>query len=235
MMTKLDKLANIAVGMVEPLYEMNIGYVARAMKNFGLKKLYIISPRCDVGAVALKYSARAQDLLLGTFIIKDLLQVINRYDLIVGTTGKVSAKRGPLRRFITPEELGDKLATCHLGKVLILLGREDIGLKNEELKLCDVVVSIPANPEYPIMNVSHAAAIIFYEIYKKVSNYKGPKCDMPKREEIEVLLKYVRDTLRKKGKNKDKIKRAVLALKRILGSCKLSSSDVRLFIEIIKK
>ena len=74
----------------------------------------------------------------------------------------------------------DKLATCNLGKVLILLGREDIGLKNEELKICDVVVSIPANPEYPIMNVSHAAAINFYEIYKKVSYYKGPKCDMPK-------------------------------------------------------
>lgn len=228
-------LANIAVALVEPLYEMNIGYVARAMKNFGLRKLYLISPRCDVGAIALKYSVHAQDIVLNAFIGFDLSQIISKYDLIVGTTGKVGTKRGPLRRFITPEELGDKLARYRQGKVLILLGREDIGLKNEELRLCDIVVFIPTNPEYPVMNISHAAAIIFYEIYKKVSNYKGPVYDMPKKEEIDVLLKYVKYLLEKKGKNKEKIERALLTLRRMLGSCKLSSSDVRLLMEIIKK
>jgi tRNA C32,U32 (ribose-2'-O)-methylase TrmJ len=47
-------------------------------------------------------------------------------------------------------------------------------LANEELALCDIVVTIPANPENPILNVSHAAAVIFYEVYRACAHAKPP-------------------------------------------------------------
>ena len=231
MMTEYQVL-KIDVAFMEPLYEINIGYVARVMKNFSMGKLYIISPRCEIGAIALRYSAHAQDLLLEARIINGLDHLLSKYDLVIGTTGKIGA--GPLRRYVTPDEFARKLASYKDGKVLILLGREDIGLKNEELKLCDLIISIPANPLYSVMNVSHAAAIIFYEIYKTLSMRERTVNRMPKREEIEVFLRYVREILRKRGKKEDKIERALLTLRRIIGSCMLSSSDIRLLIDIVK-
>jgi len=226
-------LKGVDVALIEPLYEINIGYVARVMKNFCMERLYIVSPRCDVGATALKYSAHAQDLLLRAFIINDAESLFKRYDLVVGTTGKSRKRPGPLRRAITPEMLAEKVARFN-GKVLVVFGREDIGLKNEELEMCDVVVTIPANPEYPILNLSHAAAIVLYEIYKKTSEYRGLQLQMPKREEVEVLLSHARRILEKMGKDKRKVTKALLTLKRIIGSCQLTSSDVRLLITLIK-
>ena len=54
----------------------------------------------------------------------------------------------------------------------MLIGREGDGLNNHEINLCDFMVTIPTFPEYPVLNASHAAAIIFYELFKHSKDKK---------------------------------------------------------------
>ena len=96
-------------------------------------------------------------------------------DYIVGTSGIDTANDKKFSRIsITPEAVAEKLRDCD-GTVAILFGREDFGLDNDTVKRCDFLVTIPANPEYPIMNISHAAAVVFYEMFAHDIVKKGPK------------------------------------------------------------
>ena len=157
-------MADFSVVLVEPKYEGNIGFISRAMKNFGIKKLYMINPRVKLGDEAYSRAAHAGEVLDNASLI-DLKNLQQMFDFVVGTTGISKNDTSSLRKLLTPSELSEKMSNLK-GDVALLFGREDIGLKNEELEICDLVVKIPASDDYPILNISHAACIVFYELFK---------------------------------------------------------------------
>ena len=226
------RLDDVAVAMVEPLYEINVGYVARCMRNFCLSKLILVNPRCPIGDEAIRFSMHGRDVLEAATIVRDLGEVIKAYDLAVGTTGVQTKKLSHVRRWITPESLARRISEYD-GSILIVLGREDRGLTNDELSMCDVVVTIPANPEYPILNVSHAAVIVFYEIFKQAFRAE-PQSRLPRREEVEVLLGYLRKLVLALGGSESKAERAVLMTRRLLGGSAPTDSDVRMLLGVLR-
>lgn len=229
----LARLSRISVAFVEPLYEINIGYVARCMKNFGLSRLVLVKPRCSVVGEAFKFAAHAQDVVANASYADSLSELRGKFDLVVGTTGVTTKALSHVRRWITPEELSERIAQQD-GEVLLVLGREDIGLTNDELALCDIVVTIPANPEYPILNVSHAAAILFYEVYKACSRSK-PSARLPVREEVELLLNYFKHLILLLGEKEERAERACLMLRRVIGGSPPSDVDVRMLLGVIRR
>lgn len=147
--------------VVEPKYEGNIGAIARVMKNFGFKNLILVNP-CEIKEDAYKRAMHSTDILEKAKIVKSFDNAIKKIDYIVGTTGVVGGKSN-LRSFLTPRKFSEKVKELR-GNIGLIFGREDIGLLNEELKKCDIVVNIPT-AEYPIMNLSHAVAIVLYELF----------------------------------------------------------------------
>ena len=80
------------------------------------------------------------------------------------------------------------------GKLGIVFGREDDGLSNKELELCDLFVSIPTSEKYPIMNPSHAVSVILYELY--LSSIESPynvKMREASKLEKDILLNLFND------------------------------------------
>ncbi len=223
------------MALVEPLYEINVGYVARCMKNFGLTRLILVKPRCRVGDEAYRFSAHAQEILAGARYAQSLGEVVGEFDLVVGTTGVVTKGLEHVRRWVPPDQLAQRIAEQE-GEVLLVLGREDIGLTNEELKLCDIVSYIPANPEYPIMNVSHAAAVFFYEIYKRAAQPQPQwlREKLPRREEVEMLLHYLGLLLSALGERGERVERARLMMRRLLGGAAPTDSDVRMLLGLLR-
>ena len=225
----------ISVALIEPLYEMNIGYVARSMKNFGLEKLYVVNPRCKIGKIARIYASHAQDIINNVVIVNSFEELVKDFNFIVGTTGKIPKRPSIVRRYIYADRLAEIISNFS-GNFLIVLGREDIGLKNKELKLCDVVVTIKASQKYPILNISHAAAIIFYEIFKKTGGEKAfPIKKLPSRTEIDLFLRYIENSLRLQGKREESILRAILKIKRLISECPFTENDLRLILGIIRE
>lgn len=157
-------MAQVSVVLVEPKYEGNVGAVARAMKNFGVTDLRIVGP-LEIGEEARRRAMHGIDVLSTAKKYRTFDASIRGAHLIVGTSGvKTESEKKFRRQATTPRELAAKL-TARKGDVALVFGREDFGLLNEELEACDVLVTIPTEPAYPILNVAAAAAILLYEIH----------------------------------------------------------------------
>lgn len=163
-------MTEFGVVLVEPKFEGNIGSVARLMKNFGLEELVLISPpkHPKFSSEARAMSMHGLDVLENAVILKDYKELSDRFDFLVGTSAISAGDTNARRRPVFPEELVNSL-DCK-GKIALIFGREDHGMNNEEIDVCDVMVTIPASREYPTMNLSHSVAVILYELTKQRYN-----------------------------------------------------------------
>ena len=140
----------LRVVLVEPKYDGNIGSVARAMKNFGFENLVLVNP-CSIDDFGRAMASHAKDLLERAQNVSTLEEALENTELVVGTTGKrMGNEQRHLRLHLrvpclSPKELAEKLEGKD-GTIVLLLGREDCGLTDEELAICDMVVSIPKAP-----------------------------------------------------------------------------------------
>ncbi|HYS71685.1 MAG TPA: RNA methyltransferase, partial [Thermoplasmata archaeon] len=147
-------MRELIIVLVAPKNEGNVGAVARAMKNFGAHRLVLVDP-CPIGDEARRRAMQGGEVLERAVTAASLDDALRRADLVAGTTGIATASEKKfLRIAVDPREFGERVAAVD-GTVAILFGREDFGLLDEELARCDLLVSIPANPEYPILNLSH--------------------------------------------------------------------------------
>ena len=155
-------LKNIKVVIVEPCYQVNLGYMARVMKNFGIDQMHLVNPRVKYdGKDAIKYSKHAVDLLKNARTYRSIKEATKDCDLVLGTTGIWHKSSGSFFNVFPPEKA---LSMAKGKKTAILIGRDDTGLSKEELRACDASIFIPTSKDYPILNISHALAIILYQL-----------------------------------------------------------------------
>jgi tRNA (cytidine32/uridine32-2'-O)-methyltransferase len=158
----VNPFSNIRIVLVNTTHPGNIGGVARAMKNMGLSRLYLVAPKEFPSDKATWRSAGATDVLEAATIVDSLDDAIQGCGLVVGTSARERRIPWPL---LDPRECGDSVwneAGQH--EVALVFGREDRGLTNEELHKCTYHVHIPANEEYSSLNLATAVQVITYEI-----------------------------------------------------------------------
>ena len=161
------------VVLVNPKIEGNVGAVARVMGNFGLRDLWLVDP-CEIGEEAYKRAKHADYILEGAKIVYTLDEALRSTSMVVGTSGIITpGEKHFLRIPISPRELASKMEG-HEGTCALLFGREDLGLYKEELLRCDLLVHIPTSEDYPVLNLSHAVAIVLYELGYLVARNLSP-------------------------------------------------------------
>jgi TrmH family RNA methyltransferase len=164
----------VRVVLVEPEKAGNIGAVARSMKNFALSDLWIVNPKTPVTMEARAFAMHGYDVLRKAKRVRTMKQALRNLDLIVGTSAIVATSRSNITRVpITPLDLAQRVASFE-GNVGIVFGRESSGLSNQEIEYCDLMVTIPANRTYNVLNIASAASIIFYELFRTCSSRSGP-------------------------------------------------------------
>ncbi len=214
----------IYVVFVEPETPGNIGFLARVMKNFGLDQLVLINP-CQLEHEAYYQSMHAREIIYNRQECNSLKEFLENesIDYMVGTTGTAGGSYNIPRIAITPENLAKSLNIN--GNIALLFGREGDGLTNHELELCDLVVSIPTHESYPILNITHAAAIIFYELFKTQKDYPVEDLDEASLEEKDGLIDYMDEVLAKLDYPPHKKKNASIVFKRMLGRAFISGRE----------
>jgi TrmH family RNA methyltransferase len=214
--------------LVEPEYQQNIGYCARVMKNFGFSNLWIVNPKVQLGDEAVMYSKHAVDVLKKAKVVKRIADATSGCSIVVGTTAIKPGGRTIVRKAITPKAL--KLG----GKTAILIGREGNGLSPEELEGCDIVVRIPTDEEYPTLNISHALAILLYEISSRMKGgqanilYEG----LSTAEQKALLKKF--DSLVDASKEIRRPKIVKLAFRRVIARGIRSQTEGRALLQVLK-
>jgi TrmH family RNA methyltransferase len=177
---------SISIIFVEPETSGNIGALARVMANFSFKQLYLVSPKASVDAESRRRAKHGNFILKKAKIIDSFDKLPNLFDLLIGTTSKRGSDYNIPRMFIYPDMLAKYLAYVE-GKIGIIFGRESIGLTNKELRKCDIIVSIPSDETYSALNISHAAGILLYEIFKQKNTSK--KLTLASQTEKNILFK----------------------------------------------
>jgi tRNA/rRNA methyltransferase len=163
-------LAKIKIILVEPAGALNLGSIARVMKNMGLQQLVLVNPQCDpLGAEARQMAVHAPEILEAAQQVMTLAEALRGCRRAIATTGR---DRNTLN--ITLESpksalfwlLEDSVASEQPTSALIF-GREDRGLSNEELNQAQRFIRIPSSPNYPSLNLAQAVAICCYELYAR--------------------------------------------------------------------
>jgi tRNA/rRNA methyltransferase len=194
-------LKNLAIILVRAENPVNIGQVARAMKNFGLSKLILV--RCAPHQVPQAYAPgwKARDILDRAACPDNLKQVIKKFTLTVGLTSRVGKRRG--EPITLAETIPRFIKTIEKQKAAFVLGNEKNGLSNEELKACHLMASIPTSSLYSSLNLSHAVAIAASSIFEQTSKgqkrYQKPERYQTSPRDFRELMQEFRKTLRSVG------------------------------------
>ncbi len=157
---------NISIVLVEPAGAGNIGSVSRAMKNTGFSELVLVAPAPFKNDEGLKMACNADDILLGARVVKTLPEALKGAGVIAGATRRLGRIRQPV--LMLDEAVAELIRLGRKNKVSILFGREDKGLKNPEVKLCDILFEIPSAPACPSLNLSHAVFIVCHKLYTAI-------------------------------------------------------------------
>lgn len=155
-------LDNIRVVLVNTSHPGNIGGVARAMKNMGLSRLYLVAPRDFPNEQAEWRAASALDILESAVVVPSLEEAIGDCQFVVGTSARERRIPWPL---MNARQCAERMAqSSTLEQVAVLFGREDRGLTNEELKVCNLHLNIPTAEAYSSLNLAMAVQIVAYEL-----------------------------------------------------------------------
>ena len=158
-------MPDIRIVVVGPKFEGNVGAIARSMANFDISELYLVNP-CELGDDAYRRAKHGSSLLDNVHIVDTLDEALEGCFLVVGTSGVTTKGDRNYTRIPVPVREFAEHCRGYPEKIAVLFGREDIGLLQDELNLCDVLITVPTGEEYPILNLSHAATIVMYEFYQ---------------------------------------------------------------------
>jgi len=228
-------LNNIYFILVRPQIGENIGSVARAIKNFNIKYLRIVNPRCNwPNQKAIATSVGAKDVLNSAKIYHSVEKSIEDLDIIFASSSRI---RKINKRTITVSNLKTKIKKGR--KVGILFGPEASGLSNDEISCADYLVKIPSNQRFSSLNLSHSAIIFCFEIFKHFSrnkvNYKTAyKSSVAKKSEVNKFLRFIIHGLDKKGflQPNHKRKSMIRNINNIFHRLNLSEQEIRILLGI---
>jgi TrmH family RNA methyltransferase len=214
---------------------LNIGAAARAMSNFGLKKLRVVNPyelafreaRSAVGASALLNNAEE---------FKSVAEAVAECSLVVGTT---AAHKRRLDHELRPLHEGAPLIRKKLrsGNVALLFGSEKRGLSNEDLSYCHWLMRIPTLAEHPSMNLGQAVAVCLHELVRDVTApAKAERPPAATAAELDRLTAMLLEALRTSGyarpatagPTEEKTRRLVRRLN-------LSAEDAQVWLGMLRK
>jgi TrmH family RNA methyltransferase len=169
----VDLLDHFAFVLFKPQLPDNIGAAARALKNMGLSDLRLVAPQLRKARHAAVVAVHAGDVLAAARHYPDLAAAVEDRTLVVGTTARGGLYRSESRPL---REAAERIAAESAGnRIAIVFGPEDRGLTNEEIKLCQRLITIPAAPAYQSLNLAQAVMVVAYEIMMAAGAARVPE------------------------------------------------------------
>ena len=180
--------------LVAPRNPLNIGAVARAMINFGFRRLRLVNPY-HVAYQEARSAVHAQEILSDAEEFPSLAEAIADCTLVVGTTALGHRElQHPLRTL----EYGGRLIrrTLASSRVALLFGSEKFGLSNDDLSFCHWLMRIDTRGS---MNLGQAVAVCLYELVRRTARVKPEPRKAAKAQDLDRLTALLADVLERSG------------------------------------
>jgi TrmH family RNA methyltransferase len=234
----LPNLANVSVILVEPATAGNIGSTARAMTTMGMLDLVIVNgvefrdsqQAIMMGHGASNVLARAREVATWEMATEGL-------NWLIGTTHR--KRRSQFPQILSAREAARKIAALsQKHRVGIVLGREEAGLTDAELRNCQEIASIPQSAEYPSLNLAQAVMIFSYEIFlASLGELPKPRYNLATVHEVESVLKHLSESLAKIGfrPHQGDPESFLRSLRRVLSRAPLEERDLNVLHRICQQ
>ena len=226
-----EALSRVRVVLVEPQEPMNVGAVARAMRNFGLARLYLVNPAPRVGPPwareAYWLAVHAEEILDRAVAVDSLMEALADVQLVIATTGR------PRELYPAPVvpawEVPARVLSVE-GEAALVFGRETFGLTNEELALAHVIGTIPTAPEQPSLNLAQAVVVFAYELFKAaVGEGRFPREELAQVAALEAFFEDLgRYVLEIGFTDQNRFPHAMRRLRRIFHKARLTPGEVQM-------
>ncbi len=225
-------LANVHVVLFQPRWARNLGAVARAMKNFGLKRLTVASSQIGSWSDAWRMAVHAHDVLDNAVQADDLDKVLAPSSCVVGTTNDPPAGT----KVLTPREVAAE-AAARDGDVTLLFGGEINGLNPKHLLRCHAVSVIPTAPEQSSLNLAQAVAVFGAELFA-ASGAATPPPAVPMAsaelmQRLEAALRHLLETSAWRDANRGR--HAIAELMQPLWRAQLTENEVHAWLTALNK
>ena len=228
------------VVLVRPQLGENVGTAARAMLNFGLTELRLVTPRCGWPSVkALQAASGATEILNGLRIFDRVEDAIEDLEVLFATTAR---PRDLPKRVVTAagaaREARAALREGH--RVGVLFGPERTGIANDDLIFPDAVLSVPLNPDFTSLNLAQAVLLVGYEWFQSGAPAAPRQASAPSRRatkgELDQLVEHLVAELDATNffRTADRRQSMVRTLKVIVQRADLHEADVHLLRGVIK-
>ncbi len=233
-------LNNIRIVMVNTSHPGNIGAAARAMKNMGLERLYLVAPNQFPSAEATARASSADDILQNAVVTNTLEDAVADCGMVIGTSAQ---KRGRPLEILTARDCGDFVMQIPAdNEVAIVFGTERSGLNNQHLALCHRQVIVPTNTEYSSLNLAQAVQIICYECHmaaqtanRMVKQDSDDYDILAANDEMQKFYQHLEQTLIDiEFLNPDVEKQLMPRLKRFFNRATLEINELNIFRGIFK-
>ncbi len=226
---------NIFFILCRPQLGENIGFAARALKNFNLTNLRLVKPRCTwPNSKALATAVGAKNVLQSSKIYQSIDKSIGDLDMVFATT---SRQRKVNKKIISLMDFTKKIKKNK--KIGIVFGAESSGLSNDEINCADYLVTIPTNKNFSSLNLSHSLILFCFEIFKYYSkkNFKftsAYKSTLATKSEVNKFLTFIIKGLDKKGFLQPSHKRQSMIrnIHNIFHRLNLSEQEIRILLGI---
>lgn len=227
-----------AIVLVRPQEPGNIGAVARAMANTGLSELHLVEPAAPLDDTAFAFAMHAHPILHQARRHPALDAALSEFEFVVATASLRG--RGWSREAATPRQLPARLAALGTQtRVALLFGSEVSGLTGEELARAALLVSIPAAPANPTLNLAQAVLLVAHELFV-ASGAPGAIANEPVErapaQQVERLFANLERLLAEVGFARDKtIARVARDLRQLLARAELTQREAMILAGILRR
>jgi TrmH family RNA methyltransferase len=188
---------NVRIILVGTTHPGNIGAVARAMKNMGLSDLVLVSPRSFPHEDATARASGSEDILEAARVVDNLKDALKDCIYVAGASARSRTIGWPS---MAPRECAERLLReSQQGSVAAVFGPEKSGLTNEDLDLCNTLLTIPTAPDFSSLNLAMAVQILSYELrvagFAEPENDYSPDVPLATGEELEMFHEHLETVL----------------------------------------
>jgi len=229
---------NTRVVMVNTTEPGNIGAAARAMKNMSLSKLYLVNPKGYPSATATARASGADDVLSNAIVCDSLEQALQGTHLVIGASARQRNIKWKQMDVVGACSEIQKTTAIESQEVAVVFGTEKYGLTNEELDLCQILMTIPGNPNYFSLNVASAIQVFAYQnyVYNTTTEFEKSTNEMASFNELEGFYAHLAQVLEHIDYFEEKRPKELLMrrLRRFFGRAEPEKEEVAIFRGILR-
>lgn len=228
--------------LVETSRAGNIGSVARAMKTMGFSELVLVAPRGDDplnDPEAVAFASGATDVLQGARIVGSIAEALEGSNFAAAVSARLREFSPPVW---TPRAFAGHVAAAGELAPALIFGNERVGLPNQIVEKCNVLINIPANPAYSSLNLSQAAQVLAYEcrmagigdgLPESGIGFQGDAASL---DQVEGMYAHLEEALVSIGfLNADNPKKLMPRLKRLFSRTQLETEEVNILRGIARQ